>query len=241
MAHGSPDYGPRRPLTVVYPIGDMGELAARLGSNALFDRRGHTLWFDDFGDTITKWEIDTTGAGGAVELSTARVHIGTKSARLTPGSAAGNRAGVKKKLGAIQPTKIGFGLAVSICDTHKEHVLEIEYYDGYLYHFAAIRYDHNLSVLQYQNTDEAFVTFASNIALHDYQSLFYNFKLVIDLNSKKYTRFLTDSKEYDLSSYSYATLTSASTPLLICTYRVYNHAIGNTHSYLDSVRITQNE
>lgn len=241
VAHGSPDYGPRQPKSIGYANQDLAELAARLGSIITFDRRGDTVWLDNFEDNVNKWEASYTGNGASVALSTTRALSGAKSCALTPGDVVGNRASIKKRTGALAPGKIGFSIADSINDLHSKHILEIEYYDGTNYHFAAVQYDIVNQVLQYQDSNEDFQTFASSVDFKENTSLFYNLKLVIDTVNSKYTRFITDSTEYDLSSYSYSHSSSSTTPQLVASFHAYNNSAANNTSYCDDARISQNE
>ena len=65
MAHGHPDYGGAAPLATVYTLQDLAELAARLGSIDVFDRRGNVLLLDDFESGIKKWLFGGTGSYSA--------------------------------------------------------------------------------------------------------------------------------------------------------------------------------
>jgi hypothetical protein len=241
MAHGSPDYGPLQPKTTTYSSQDMAELAVRLGSIVSFDRRGDVVWMDDFEDNINRWYLTGLGTGSDIALSTTRAHQGAKSAALTPGNAVDDWACISKSTGAVIPSKIGFSIATTITDEIDHYIIEIEYYDGTKDHIAKLRYDRINKTLAYFSSAETYTTFAEGIKLKEYPALFYNLKLVIDVNSREYVRVLTDTVEYDLSGIGYTTYNSTDPPLLTVSYKVVNNDTGNFTVYADNAIITQNE
>ena len=68
MAGETPDYGRLSAQATVFPVTDLGELAARLGSIVSHDRRGDVIWLDGFEDGLDKWQPTTSGSGAAVDL-----------------------------------------------------------------------------------------------------------------------------------------------------------------------------
>jgi len=54
MPRGHPDYGQAGPTSLIATVPDLGELAARLGSNNTWDRRGFILWYDDFEASVLR-------------------------------------------------------------------------------------------------------------------------------------------------------------------------------------------
>lgn len=61
MPRGMPDWGEYSPQEVVSKLLDNAELAARLGSPVLFDRRGTVIFMDDFNCGVNHWDTVTKG------------------------------------------------------------------------------------------------------------------------------------------------------------------------------------
>ena len=55
MAHGAPDWFGTTPQGMVHRVADLAELAARLGSPDVFDRRGNVLFMDSFENGQNNW------------------------------------------------------------------------------------------------------------------------------------------------------------------------------------------
>ena len=202
MAHGHPDWGISQPRKTVYPVTDLAELAARLGSINTFDRRGDTVWMDDFEDNINKWNYSGSGTGWAVALSTDQALHGAKSAKLTTGNAVTNSTYIAKHHPLPVSSRLGLEISFTT-DTSLSYIqFGLAYSTGTSYREASIRYiPGEPGSLQYKDETGIWTEFATT-TLPDVQSLFHTIKIVADLSSHKYTRVLLDNTEYDLSAHA---------------------------------------
>ena len=70
MVHTLPDYTTKYKTAIVFGNLDHAELAARLGSIDIYDRRGAVIDLDNFEAPYMRWIGETLGGGGNVTLTT---------------------------------------------------------------------------------------------------------------------------------------------------------------------------
>jgi len=241
MAHGSPDWGASRPVTTIYQLSDLGELAARLGSIVTFDRRGDVVWLDDFEDNIEKWDYTTLGTGAAVALSTDKARNGAKSCKLTCGNTIGNITYIYRTIGApIVATKIGAEVSM-ILDPFIMIYFYIEVYKPPTAYRVTIRYNPIDNVLQYQNLAGGYEDLLVGLDLQGGNS-WHTLKIVGDFSSTgQYDRVLLNNLTPDVAgvaSYQFATAVEDQLRVVIMASSL---TAANRSMYVDDVIITQNE
>ena len=241
MAGETPDYGRLSAQATVFPVTDLGELAARLGSIVSHDRRGDVIWLDGFEDGLDKWQPTTSGSGAAVDLSTSRARNGLFSARLVAGSDTNRLAQIRRFLPF--PSLSAFGLEISFGPptTIDSLLLTLEINHGASRVQFQVRYRDTDDDLQYRDSVGAYITFATDITLIDTNRIFHTAKLVVDGRLGQYLRFIWDNTEYDLSGnagFTVAPLTVARMDVII---DLVGRAGQNDIVYVDDVIITQNE
>src|SRR3989304_7205960 len=74
---------------------DQAELAARIGSFNVYDRRGQVIWFDHFQSGIAPWLRFEHGTGAAVLLENGLTYIGGFALKLRAGGAGAGIAGIE--------------------------------------------------------------------------------------------------------------------------------------------------
>jgi hypothetical protein len=257
---GLPDYSVAKPVGQV-PIGpiytttDVGELAVRLGSPVSFDRRGNVFWYDDFENGLTnKWR--PTPIPGLVSLSTEYCYHGSKSCKLITNNWVGSSSYVLVYLAYPSITKLGFSLAFSLprnstyapdgVDCKVEFLVRV--YSGSNEETYKIRYSNDTGNLEYYSEAGAYMPFEYNVPLQgiDYITgngipIFHVAKVVIDSQNSKYTRFIIDGLEYNLSSYAPLIVPDTTPPLLSFTYYLTTASAAVARSHIDSFIATQNE
>ncbi|GAH83946.1 unnamed protein product, partial [marine sediment metagenome] len=95
MPRGQPDFGMYASASTIGSVSDLAELAVRLGSINIFDRRGKVIDFDDFEDVRKGWEFELLGGATAVRASTAP-KSGSQHWILTTGGAGGAFARIRR-------------------------------------------------------------------------------------------------------------------------------------------------
>lgn len=218
------------------------ELAARLGSITTYDRRGEIIWWDDFEDNLNKWTVTTVGALSTVTLSTTYCVYGSKCCKFYTDNTINDYGSIQRTLPYPRLTKYGFEFSSIISDDDNTLLLSAAVYDGTtLYHYS-VRYDEGAETLEYRsNLTPTWQTLDTGVSPYRTAPLFHKVKLVIDLPNGRYSRFLLDNTEYDMSNYSCQSSASAINPAISVALTVTTNAAANVTSYIDSLIVTQNE
>ena len=107
MPRGLPDYGMYQSVALAAGMADMGELAARLGSINVYDRRGWTFWQDDFEAPVLRWDASFGRGGNRPILSSAFAYMGGQSALLSCGAGIDPSSKIGRGFGLISKGMIG--------------------------------------------------------------------------------------------------------------------------------------
>jgi len=241
MPHGGPDWGTEGPLSTVYSIQDMAELAVRLGSPVTFDRRGNVIWIDDFESGIEKWCL-SGDMGKAYDWNGQYCKTGGFSCKMTTGAAANRSCMIDKHVGF--PVLSPFGLEVSFSYRQNWKYLDVTLYleDGSYLYKAGIRYDHPNTKFQYLDEagnyqDIPGGSWSSVMAPMRFDTI----KLVADFTTAKYKRLFVNSQVFDLSTISFNRTAMVFIPVMSVNITLTANAAATAIAYIDDVIITQNE
>lgn len=222
---------------------DTAELAVRLGSIVSFDRRGEIVFMDDFEGPKVHWRQQGVGPGGlgSWEISQDTARSGAQSIFLETGTDIGARRDMWKIIPRPVPGKIGFEISVT-GGSNTSRILQMKHYDGTMLLEAKVKLDGLAETLSYWSSAGAWEVFATGIALSYHSYFFSTCKLVADIATRKYVRFLLNAIEYDLSSYDLeATANSTNPQLLIMSTSANAYGGGAQGDYWDDAIVTQNE
>ena len=239
--HGAPDWSKYRRDAATFSVEDLAEHAARLGSIDVFDRRGDVLFLENFEHGLGAWATGALGAGDSVAISPAWSRSGGYCALLTNGTSGADETTLTTAVHYPQLSLFGFESAVAFDAGLWRLHWDIRHYDGVHFHQFLVRYDYATKLLQVSNAG-TYVTLATGLKLvvfGDY--LYHDTKLVVDLSSNRYVRFILNDSEYDLSAYSRRELSSTESPHVNVEIRVYGIVTVASHVYVDNVILTQNE
>jgi hypothetical protein len=211
MGKDTPDWGGIYNSGQFYPLFDMAELAARLGSPITYDRRGSLIWHYAF--ELGIGDVGPAGVlGGGVVLSTSVWESPPFCARLFTGANAASQASVERRLPVPQSLRVGFQASLRL-GTEADHALLIlEHFDGDTRHYTWLDIDPLNSQLLVLTQGGVEVTLSS--ALPDLNTGYYfaHAKVVADLTDHSLVRALLDTDEYNLAGYSMAFQADASAP-----------------------------
>jgi len=241
MGHTLPPWTSKYKLIKVFGNIDNNELAARLGSLSLFDRRGDTFWYDDFESANLIWQTFVYGASSAVALDNTYALSGAQCVKMTVGTSASSVAIIYRTLSYPSKSKLGLEMAFTNEDNIDYVVMGINLYDGAYKHAAEIRYVPSTSELKYQDSDGNFQTFATITGLKDDLAMFNIWKLVADFESEKYTRFILNDTTYDLSSYAYRKTANVTAKYLYIFIQLLSNTGSASSIRVDNAIVTQNE
>jgi len=239
--HGFPDYGQTAGQSVVYPLLDVGEAAARLGSIVTYDRRGDVVWFDDFEHSLRKWESTLGGLGARADISLAIQRHGDFSVLLCSGATDPFFSQIGTRVYLPGLTRCGFEASFAIANLTDRVTLTLVIYTGSRVLWGAVQWAINGQLHQYLDADGVWQTLAINQVPYVGSHAFHTMKLVIDPDSEEYTRILIDGAVYEPATPGVIAADN-STPAQINPF-ITN--IGFTpmtrYVYVDDVIITQNE
>lgn len=201
MAHGLPDWSESAPINTMASMTDMAELAARLGSIDIYDRRGNVILVDDFTGGIQPIQFLSSGNGEALSYSTLYRRSGTGCALATIVGVAGSYSNLSMSAPLQAITRCGaeasVGMDASISEllftlmiTGSAGLAIVQIVISTVTGFVALRVplmdDFNLQPI----TDLVFNPGAFN-----------TLKLVCDPALSHPVRFLLNGKHFDLSVY----------------------------------------
>ena len=239
MPHAGPDWGTYAPVSTIYSIQDLGELAARLGSPVTFDRRGNIIFMDNFDSGIEPWWIGGNPTGWTGRWSPDQYKSGGFSLELTTKAAAG--ASVYAQCYFPYPSKSRLG--VEICFNHNYQVKQadfnIEIYDGSYLYEAYIRLIDD--TWYYQGDDHEYHALSPTTDLMT-DIMFHTLKLVFDLTTGKYVRLIVDTTVFDLSNFIIYKVDSSSSPSFYIYYEITaRESAAAAQVWIDNLILTQNE
>lgn len=241
MAHGKPDWGESKPTATIYPLSDLGELAARMGSINTFDRRGDVVWMDDFEDNIDKWQPSETGTGATVALSADEARSGGKCCKLTTGNEINNFTGILYHLG---PSAIAsrMGLEFSFILNHNARLyMRISAQQDVWTHACYFRYNPTDELLEYSNAAAVWTELVPNLKLKE-GNCWHTIKMVADFTgSGEYVRLMLDNLTPSVSGLSMRGYAGAGADYLLVWIQCQALTAENHDMYIDDVIITQNE
>ena len=241
MPHGNRDYGIGAPKWTIYPLTDLGELAARLGSPVTFDRRGDVIWIEDFESSLNKWDPTTWGVGSGIFITNDRSRSGNFSCKMITGPIANDRAYMEHFLPLPVLSKMGIEFSFAGMNNIKYLTLETHLYEHEYQHHAHIRYDWPHRSLKYFDPHSTFHTFYYPYDIHDEDRLFNTLKAVIDFPNGKYDRVIVNDQSFDISQYTYYKPGPAVVFFLYIAIEITTNVNANAYTYIDDVIITQNE
>ncbi len=241
MAHGTPDWAQSAGAVTTYQLTDLGELAARLGSIVTFDRRGEVLFLEDFRHGLTLWDVYSSSGGVGVYLATDRTLSSPFSCKLNPGAVATSYAYARTFIALPRLSRVGAEFAFSHSAQTKNIDFDLSAESAAAEYHGVVRLDDANQRLQYLDAAAAYQTFATGIVLNTKETIFNRAKLVIDLTTGKYTRFILNDVEYDLSDYALYPAAALQDGVLQAGIFVYRPVAADSPIHLGNVIATQNE
>ena len=200
MTRGQADYGLYAVREVSASISDMGEVAARLGSIAIYDKRGDVVEFDNFENPVLIWR-SACWLGGSFVLDTTNSRSGVQSLKMTAGAPVGSSAGVARRCSLLAWQRVGIEASFSFLNPNCDIRLRIyERFTGGNKE-AMVKYNgltREISLWENGAYGDPILTIGP-LAMEYYG--WHNVKLVVDFVNSKYVRLMFAGHEYDISAY----------------------------------------
>lgn len=242
MAHGHKDYGGAAPVATVYTLQDMAELAARLNSPVVHDRRGNVILMESFEGSLAKCYYYTS-SGGSVAISSKFARHGAFSCQLNTGPDDEGEAYISWPLPIPSLSQVGFEFSWNKSDAGnlKYIEIELELLDGTTEWEAIVRWVQSTHRWQYKSSAGVWTNFSSALYYREDDFPFNCSKLVVDLVNKKYVRFITNDTVWSLADIDLYSVAAGVAGYLIPSLKMITGSSGASENYIDSVIITQNE
>jgi len=241
MPRGQPDYGLYTATPAASGIADPGEAAARLGSINVYDRRGWTVWMDDFEAPLLKWLTTSGGVGVNPILSVANSWTGIQSAYFFVPAGVGNSI-LTRLFPLLRLGKLGVEFWVNgepAAGTFLE--CRVDIYDGTNHTRGELH-------INYGAVNNVSINTPGGWQIID--TTFYNFfnrkyepvKMVLDMDSDTFVRLLVGSTEYDISAYHMIPVGAVAVRYIVVRFWFGDgDALLDTELYLDNFILTQQE
>lgn len=197
--HGAPDWSIYRIDSQTYTVMDLAELAARLGSIVIFDRRGDVVLLEDFSCGLNRWSAILEGTDAAASLSPTYVQSLGYSVKLTCGSDGQRSAGIR--IPVPYPRQAAYGLEASFTfeTNHAEFRLALTVYDSTDKHVFQIKYKKDTGRVQYLDADNAYQDLTPVCKTYINANLFNTMKIVANPITDTYERAILNRQTYDLA------------------------------------------
>ena len=241
MPHGAPDASDVIKREVYDRVGDLAELAARLGAIPAFDRRGEWMFSQDFRDGGGAWTGIAGGVGAGMAKDTSYFLTGGASWKLSGASAGGAFMDAWIQLAYPDAEDIGLEMWISINGAQTYLTVTLTVWDGTTTWAGGLRYDHVNHELQYKQDGPTWVKLADLQLAVDLNPIFHNVKFVLDTAGGTYARAQVDGFAYDIAGIAVAHGASTSLRLLQIGVRTDDKAASQSIAYIDSVILTRNE
>lgn len=241
MPHGNRDYFTSIPMSTVYSMIDLAELAARIGSIVTFDRRGNVVWLDGFEEGIAQWERLGSGADWKVDISTDRAFSGGYSCILKPHSGGSLYAAIERAHYALPKGKIGLELAFSLSLYLSVFALYCVIYQGGKQYVFKIKYVWDDLAWYYLDVNNVYQKLLDGDDLATDDILWCRCKMVFNTEKGEYVRFLLNDKVYDMSGIDGPVANIDHRSLILLGIEVFGESGQSPSNYVDNIILTINE
>jgi hypothetical protein len=241
MPRSYPDWSNvRREVTYILRE-DLAELAARLGSPDVFDRRGNVLLIETFEKGLGSWVALAYGDGAEVTLSTTYPKHSPFAARLTGGSTGVRSAEIDRSVAPSGSKRIGLEISVAFLTDFDKFEVWLYYYDSSQYHSAAICLSDTDQKVYYQNATGSFQEICDLPEAVYATGVYHNLKLVADFEADEYIRLILNDTEYSLAECELRAVSDTSLPRHELYLIMYSRSGENDVCQIGHVIVTQDE
>lgn len=241
MPHGTPDWGLVGTKDITYGLDDLGEHAVRVGSPHLWDRRGDVVYATSFREGLGMFRYAVSGAGGAVNLVTGHSRQGAYSIRLRTGSTVLRAASISLTLPFQDPSAVGLEFSFGAEESGSMLSAECQWLDGVNRYVARVIYDFGLQQVRYFTAGSVWVVLAAGISRYNSDWPGHTMKMVFDMRSNDYVRFMLDELAWDMRGIPVQQTAIPWAPWwLFIIEHSYSLAF-NYDAYVDNAIITQEE
>lgn len=243
MARGTPDYNPSSSQYGQQST-DVAELAARMRSIDVLERKGSVIFIEDFSGLLANWYPFASG-GGSVNPVANHALRSPVSIRLIGDANIPDGAMITRRLPIISNGRYGVEVNVSLAydavNTPADFLVRVRHYTGSILYQWQLRYKSDTQRLDIMTGTLAAPVYVTlpvlpGIAWMETFNLYYNYvKMVYDTGAYNYGRFLFNSYGGDLSAYSAATGSNTTNPHDAIFLVANSHAVSQAVYFSDLI------
>lgn len=237
----APDWYTYRLQSPRHVVGDVGELAARLGSPDVFDRQGDVIFYDRFQHGLSAWRTTVAGAGAALKASVDNAQWPGLCVQGETPSDGGLFLFMTRNFACLDTERVGLEVAINPEDLNDYFLFDIAYDNTEIKYTGRLKVDQSNTRLQVQDETGGYQTFDAAAGPFYGTGYYANYKLVIDLSTGLYARVLWNQTIYDVSEYQLYPGTPGSTPYLAVNLWMFGNNGENDTVRLGHVIVTAAE
>lgn len=241
MAHGAPDYSNVLKPEFTHRVDDMAELTARLSNAVSLERRGETIFVETFQYGFSNWDRNTSGTGGAVNLTGDDFVSKGLACNLVAGSDSGRQAKIDLDLPYLSLSKVGVECRAMFDAELDAFGMYISYFDGTHLRAGGIRYYYGDELIKYNNSSNVYVELVTNVPPPDTRDMFSYMKVVLNLETDFYMRAIYNERSIDMSNLAIYKVADATAPKMIIILVTFSNIGFNTVTTVDNIIVTRNE
>lgn len=198
----APDWYSSLPGSDRNVLGDLGELAVRLGSIVSFDRQGVVMRMDNFETGLSHWIYTGYATDSYQKVVVSPVFNGAYAVELGSGKTPTALAKINCNFPVVSEKKCGIELAFRpSAGGHIQH-LSFLHFDGDHLSNARVIINMHDQILQYLDENGNYVTFGTISDLAAMTEEWNIVKLVADFENECYDRLILNKTTYDMSGYT---------------------------------------
>lgn len=241
MARGQADFGALAVKEVSASISDMGEVAARLGSIVIYDKRGDVVFFETFEEPVLRWDITKVEAESYARLDNSNVRSGSQAVKLHTANVNEEEVKIASYFAPLASKRLGGEISFSKLSTRHELYIGFNIYDGTYFKQPWINISYPNNKLYVRNEAGIFVEVAAMPGIRSDDFLFHTTKFVFDLDTDKYERWMLNIAEYDISTFSFKATGFETAPYIEFFCSVINTTSTGADLWVDDYILTQAE
>jgi len=215
------------------------ELAARLGSSMVYDKRGQVLFIESFENGWYRWILNKDGLLAAGEITPEVAATGGYCVKLTGGSDESNLAGIERRVASRPLGRMGLEFSFSV-PAYWDYILASLYlYTGALQYIAAVKFVYSTGNLRVLDEHLGYPIVGVGTALGGDAHWFNTIKIVGDVSTGLYNRVMFNNQEIAIPTNTLKVDTNTTTPPGIkVDIAFYSREGSNDVMYLDDIILT---
>lgn len=215
------------------------ELAVRLGSSNIYDRRGQTLFMETFEQGLFHWDKITDGALAAVALSPIAALASGYSVLLTGGNTTDWEAGVERVVPSRPVGRMGLEFSLAMPGSWDYVQATFYMYTGTQVLYGVVRWHNTGYILQVYDKIDGYTNVGVGKVLGSGAQIFNTIKFVANTDTLDYVRLMFNNQEIDVSAYEiFSGADLLSSPHVKVVITLYSRDGFNDTMHLDNVIVT---